>query len=211
MNALTRRETAIVSAIAGTTRDIVEARLDLGGYPILLADTAGLREVEAAGDPIEAEGVRRALARAEQADLKLVVFDIRRGLDDAASRLGDRDAIVVANKADLVPSGAAMEPSDGTLVVSAATGVGIDALRARLLQEAEQRMAPTAAPAITRARHRVALRDCVDHLARAEIAVAPELAAEDIRLAARALGRITGRIDVEDLLDVIFRDFCIGK
>jgi tRNA modification GTPase len=210
MNALTRRETAIVSSIAGTTRDIVEARLDLGGYPILLADTAGLREVDAAvgGDPVEREGVRRALARAEHADLRLLVFDTRTGPDAAVAGLVGPDAVLVANKADLAPSPTA--PA-GALIVSAVTGQGLDALRARLLAEAEARMDAGDAPAITRARHRAALRDCVACLERAAAASAPELVAEDVRLAARSLGRITGRVEVEDLLELIFREFCIGK
>ncbi len=208
INALTRRETAIVSAIAGTTRDIVEARLDLGGYPILLADTAGLREVIADGDPIEREGVRRALARAEQADLRLLVFAAGEGIDSAIAGLGGPNAILVANKADLAPD--APLP-DGALSVSATAGVGLDALRQRLCAEAEARMSAEGSPAITRARHRSALTECVADLARADTAPTAELRAEDVRLAARALGRITGRVGVEDLLDVIFHEFCIGK
>lgn len=208
MNALTRRETAIVSSIAGTTRDIVEARLDLGGYPILLADTAGLREVDAtAGDPIEREGIRRALARAENADLRLLVFDARMGLDPATAQLAGPNAVLVANKIDL---GAARVIA-GAVPLSASRGDGVDKLRNRIVAEAEQRMAVGPAPAITRARHRSALQASVAALDRALYVAAPELRAEDVRLAARALGRITGRVDVEDLLDVIFKEFCIGK
>ncbi len=106
LNALTRRETAIVSSIAGTTRDIVEARIDLGGFPIILADTAGLRAIDlaAGGDPVEIEGVRRARARAEQADIKLLVFDARGAPDAETLRLADGDALLVANKLDLAPA-----------------------------------------------------------------------------------------------------------
>lgn len=211
LNALTRRETAIVSAIAGTTRDVVEARLDLGGYPILLADTAGLREV-GSGDVVEAEGIRRALARAEQADLKLVLFDARIGLDPVAERLATGDAILIANKCDLLTPSQAERLPEPCLRISAAGGQGLDAVRSRLLAEAEARMGSGGdTPPITRTRHRAALAECVVHLEQAELQSAPELAAEDLRLAARALGRITGRVDVEDLLDVIFREFCIGK
>ncbi len=209
MNALTRRETAIVSSIAGTTRDIVEARLDLGGYPILLADTAGLREVAEAGDPIEREGVRRALARAEQADLRLLVFVAGTAPDPATAALTGPDSILIASKSDLL--GAGRRGESGALLVSATTGEGLDVLRARLLSEAETRMDAGDAPAITRARHRSALLECVASLERAKTASSPELVAEDVRLAARALGRITGRVEVDDLLDVIFREFCIGK
>ncbi len=208
LNALTRRETAIVSSIAGTTRDIVEARLDLGGYPILLADTAGLREVAEGGDPIEREGVRRALARAEQADLKLLVFEAGRAPDPATAAMTGPDSILIANKADLL---AAPTAPAGAMLVSATTGQGLDALRARMLAEAETRLEAGGSPAITRARHRSALLECVASLERAEGAGSPELVAEDVRLAARALGRITGRVEVDDLLDVIFREFCIGK
>jgi len=209
MNALTRRETAIVSSIAGTTRDIVEARLDLGGYPILLADTAGLREVVEAGDPIEREGVRRALARAEQADLRLLVFVAGTAPDPATAALIGPDSVLIANKADLLGGGRVAR--DDAILVSAATGEGLDGLLARLLAEAEARMGAGGAPAITRARHRSGLMECVAALDRAETAPSPELVAEDVRLAARALGRITGRVDVDDLLDIIFLEFCIGK
>ncbi len=208
LNALTRRETAIVSSVAGTTRDIVEARLDLGGYPILLADTAGLRDVAVGGDPIEREGVRRALARAEQADLRLLVFPIGAAPDATVAGMVGPDAILVASKADLAPH--APLPN-GAVGVSAITGFGLASLRQRLYAEAEARMNAEGSPAITRARHRSALTECVAALARAGAAPTAELRAEDVRLAARALGRITGRVGVEDLLDVIFREFCIGK
>jgi len=210
MNALTRRETAIVSSIAGTTRDIVEARMDLGGYPILLADTAGLREVAGDSDPIEREGIRRALARAENADLRILVFVAGCAPDLAIAELAGADSVLVGNKADLLAAAVISEPSSA-LLVSARTGQGLDALRARLLTEAEARMGTGDTPAITRARHRSALNECVASLARAEKAQLADLVAEDVRLAVRALGRITGRVEVDDLLDVIFREFCIGK
>ena len=210
MNKLTRRETAIVSSIAGTTRDIVEARIDLGGYPVLLADTAGLREVAGESDPIEREGIRRALERAENADLRILVFVAGCALDSAIAELAGADSILVANKADLLATAMISEPSKA-LLVSATTGQGLDALRARLLAEAEARMGAGDTPAITRARHRSALNECVASLERAEKAPSAELVAEDVRLAVRALGRITGRVEVDDLLDVIFREFCIGK
>ncbi len=213
MNALARRDVAITAASAGTTRDIIEVALDLGGYPVLLADTAGLRE---AGDEIEAEGVRRARARAEAADLRLVVVDASRQ-EEAASLAGliDDAAILVANKIDL-------EPADGgrwadglgagpALRLSVRTGEGMGGLLMRLEDEVARRFAPGAAPLITRARHRQALEECVAALDRFARAALAELAAEDLRAATRALGRITGRVDVEDMLDIIFREFCIGK
>lgn len=207
MNAIARRDVAIVSNQAGTTRDVIEVQLDLGGYPVLLADTAGLRE---AADQVESEGIRRAMDRAGKADLKLLVFDGVSDPDAATLALADGDALLVMNKAD---QPGARPPLSGTPVlrVSARTGDGIPTLLAALQAEVAKRYAPSGAPALTRARHRSALEDCLSHLQRALQAPLPELAAEDVRLAARSLGRITGRVDVEELLDVIFRDFCIGK
>jgi tRNA modification GTPase len=201
-----------VAASAGTTRDVIEVRLDLGGYPVVLADTAGLRE---AADDVEAEGVRRALARAEAADLRLIVLDGATWpiVDRSAGRLIDSKTIVVLNKVDLLGDGAVPSELDGhpVALLSCRTGAGLDALLARLAAEAENRMAVQAEPALSQARHRRALEEAHAALARAECAAATELTAEDLRLAARALGRITGRVDVEDVLDLVFRSFCIGK
>jgi tRNA modification GTPase len=155
--------------------------------------------------------VRRALRRAEQADLRLLVFDARTAPDPAVAGLAGPDAVLVANKADLASALELAAIAPDNVVVSAATGLGLDVLRARILAEAEKRMDTSAAPAVTRARHRSALLECIGSIDRALDASAPELVAEDARLAARALGRITGRVEVDDLLDVIFREFCIGK
>ncbi|MBV8131350.1 MAG: tRNA uridine-5-carboxymethylaminomethyl(34) synthesis GTPase MnmE [Alphaproteobacteria bacterium] len=206
LNRIARREAAITSPIAGTTRDVVEVAIDLEGYPVILADTAGLRESE---DVVEREGLRRALKRAEEAELRLFVFDARcpdqaRG---AAAWPGP-DTILVANKIDLAP--APRDLSNSTLPVSALTGEGIDALLSALGQRVAESYR-IEAPVLTRARHRQALEEATLSLRRALGAALPELRAEDLRLALRGLGRITGAVDVEDLLDVIFRDFCIGK
>lgn len=212
LNALARREAAIVSSIAGTTRDVIEVHLDLGGYPVVLADTAGLRE---SGDAIESEGVRRALARAEQADVKLIVFDgaVWPVADSAAMDLIDDDTLIVVNKSDQIKNRWFVVQGVGEpLFISAQTGEGLPELLTQLTQEIERRFGASAgAPSLTRARHREALEECRDHLARSLQAKESELRAEDIRLALRALGRITGHVGVEDLLDIIFRDFCIGK
>ena len=215
LNALARREAAIVSEIPGTTRDVIEVHLDLGGYPVVLADTAGLRE---SADVIENEGVRRALKRAEAADLKLVVLDATaKAVPMETEALIDANAVVVANKIDAgsIPSGWAIN-GRAVLPVSVRSKAGMNALLDELEKEVVARIGLSGSASLTRARHREALTDCVAALDRfvggnARNNTAPELAAEDVRLAARALGRITGRIDVEDLLDVIFRDFCIGK
>ncbi len=211
LNALARREAAIVSARAGTTRDVIEVHLDLGGYPVVLADTAGLRE--AAADEVEEEGIRRALDRAARADVKVAVFDATAipAFDPATVALLDKDTVVVLNKTDVVEAGVPMVGDWEAVAVSARTGAGLPELERRLTAFTADRLAGSGAPALTRARHRSALEECRDALRRALTAPLPELMAEDVRLASRALGRITGRVDVEDLLDVIFRDFCVGK
>lgn len=204
LNRLAQRDVAIVSETAGTTRDVIEVHLELAGLPVILADTAGLRE---AGDAVEQEGVRRALARAETADLKVLVGDATNAAASAAfAGLADERAIVVSNKIDLMP-----EAAVAGLPISAKTGQGMEALLGRLRAEATERLATAEAPALTRARHRQAVEACTAALARAEQAEDVVLLAEDMRLAARCLGRITGRVDVEDILDVVFSEFCIGK
>ncbi|WP_019645116.1 tRNA uridine-5-carboxymethylaminomethyl(34) synthesis GTPase MnmE [Novispirillum itersonii] len=211
VNALARREAAIVSAAAGTTRDVIEVHLDLGGYPVILADTAGLRE---AAEEVEAEGIRRALQRAENADLRLAVFDagLAPGWDQTTLALIDDRTEVILNKTETTSL-----PEDLRIAgrrphrISAAGGQGMAGLLAALTDRVRSLLETQGAPALTRQRHRVALEECVESLQRSLTAPDLELMAEDLRLAARALGRITGRVEVDDLLDVIFRDFCIGK
>jgi tRNA modification GTPase len=207
LNRIAHRDVAITSPVPGTTRDVIEVAIDLAGYPVVLADTAGLRD---SADAIEQEGKRRAMQRAEQAEIRLFVFDTAHPADAAGSSpWPGADTILVANKVDLVSL-----PDPGfppaALPVSALTGEGID----RLLTVLGERVAQTyriEAPVLTRARHRQALEEAAASLRRSFSAPLPELRAEDLRLALRSLGRITGAVDVEDLLDVIFRDFCIGK
>jgi tRNA modification GTPase len=201
VNALAQRDVAIVSDIPGTTRDVIEVRLDLGGYPVILADTAGLRE---SADAIEREGVRRARARAESADLRLLVLDGAQA-GEMPSRSADVD-LVVWNKADIAPRRIA-----SGLWVSAKTGEGLPELILLLSDRAANRLSPGEAPVLTRARHRHALEEAAQSLRAALEIMEPELAAEQLRLALRAIGRLTGRVDLDELLDVIFRDFCIGK
>ncbi len=247
VNALAQRDVAIVSDLAGTTRDVIEVHLDLGGYPVIVADTAGLRPeqlgVRAGHEAIEDEGIRRARERARTADLKVLVYDagLLPARDEATRALEDDASIVVYNKADLnAPAlsssgltGGSMDQSQhrmdppvkpeddetdgddkadkGGIVVSARTGDGMKTLTDRLVKKIAALMGGRGAAAPTRARHRLALEEAAESLGRALDAPLPELMAEDVRLALRALGRITGRVDVEDLLDMIFRDFCIGK
>jgi tRNA modification GTPase len=210
LNVLARREAAIVSERAGTTRDVVEVHLDLGGFPVVLADTAGLRE---AADEIESEGIRRALDRAANADLKLAVFDATAlpELDAQTLVVVDDQTLVILNKVDRASELVHEIGGKPAMLVSARTGEGLPELLRSLTSAVQTRFEAPGVPALTRARHRGALEECAVSLHRAMSADLPELAAEDVRLASRALGRITGRVDVEDLLDVIFRDFCIGK
>lgn len=217
-NALVGRDAAIVTPQAGTTRDIIEATLDLGGYRALLADTAGVRVT---GDLIEAEGVRRARAWADRAAVRLWLVDGSAG--DGAWTEASRDVrpgdILVLTKADR-PAGA-----DRAAAEAWAAGNGLEVLSlsmldpaaaatvlARLTQRAAEQLAGSDFPAVTRERHRIRLAEAETALRRA-LAALPEaeLAAEDLRLAARALARVSGRVDAEDILDVVFRSFCIGK
>lgn len=198
VNALAEREVAIVAASPGTTRDALETRVVLGGVPVTLIDTAGIRETD---DPVEAEGVRRARARARAADLVIAVTECGSTPPDAPP-----GALLVQNKLDL---GRCRAPA--ALGVSALSGAGLSALRARLARAAQRLTASAGPPPLTRARHRAALRAASTHLAAARVAALPELAAEELRLALVAIGRITGEVGVEDLLDTIFSRFCIGK
>lgn len=211
LNALAGRDAAIVTDIPGTTRDIVEVPMDIAGYRAVLADTAGIRSSE---DRIEAEGVRRALAWAEAADLRIWVIDGSASSGDwrQAMELTKPTDIPVLSKADL-PFGEDGEAARGALEVSIATGEGLASLRQVIEGKIVAALSGAEFPAVTRARHARQLHDALAHLARALVSLrtAPELAAEDVRLAARALGRVTGRIDPEDVLEQVFAKFCIGK
>lgn len=211
LNALAKRDVAIVSDIAGTTRDVIEVPLDLGGYATVLIDTAGIRD---STDQIEQEGVRRARAQAAMADLRIHLMDAS---DDTAGLAIDPDALLVLNKADLLGDTNAVSLPVNGMLISVATGAGLSDLVVEMTKRIAGKASAhlSASAPLTRARHRHALEDCRAALERAlegaGSGVDEEMMAEDIRLAAHALGRITGRVDVEELLDRIFRDFCIGK
>lgn len=205
LNRLAGREAAIVSTEAGTTRDVVEVGLEVAGFAVVLADTAGLRR---APRGVEREGVARARHRAGEADLRLLLADASRWRETwppIAPLAGER-ALVVANKADLAP------PPRGAaaLAISCASGAGLDALLAAMGQRFTA-LWRGAAPSPTRARHRACLQQAAAALDEARSAGEDALAAEALRQAAAALGRLTGRVDVEDVLDVVFAEFCIGK
>jgi tRNA modification GTPase len=221
LNRLARREAAIVSPYAGTTRDVIEVHLDLDGYPVTLLDTAGIRD---SAEPVEQEGVRRARERAAAADLVLWVIDPSAGglaANGCPEKLANAEIWLVRNKIDLAGGRSCANATDldnseckFTLSISALTGVGMDALTAALSGYAKAYFATTESAVITRARHRRALEETVAALDRALVrdhSTDEELIAEELRSAATTLGRLTGRVDVEDILDVIFREFCIGK
>ncbi|NXS94110.1 GTPB3 GTPase, partial [Jacana jacana] len=231
LNLLCQRPAAIVSPVAGTTRDVVEVALNVGGYPLVLSDTAGLRD---ATDPIEQEGVSRARDRLQQADLVLAVLDATTvatepvGLGAALGSLLPPPAtttpcILVLNKADLLQGGWGAlpdactrgNPLPPTTLLSCKTGQGLDHLLELLGQQLAQLCGDPLAgsPSLTQSRHSLHLGDCVVALARygRERQQDLGLAAEGLRLARRHLGLITGQVGAEDILDIIFRDFCVGK
>jgi tRNA modification GTPase len=207
LNALARRDVAIVSEEAGTTRDAIEVHLDLGGLPVIVTDTAGIREAQGG---VEEEGIKRALAQIEAADLVLWLVDASvPGVARESPQLSGKSAqIRVFNKVDLVQSLANPEG----VAVSAKTGQGVAELVELLSAHAGEGLAQGEPAVITRARHRAELEAAVEALEhyRGERG-GPELKAEELRIAARHLGRLTGRIDVEEVLGAIFSEFCIGK
>ena len=226
LNALARRDAAIVSEEAGTTRDVIEVKLDLDGLAVIVSDTAGLRAAEG---HVEQEGIRRSLANAREADLVLWMHapDVD-WMAPADMGIEARFILHVFNKADLKDGTAGMKIAGGLereaeencggvlrhVEISAAGGQGLTDLTAKIVTIARERLGKGEGPAITRVRHRVLLGECVGHLESFGSCKATrdvELRAEDLRRAAVSLGRITGRVDVEDVLDQVFGRFCIGK
>jgi tRNA modification GTPase len=206
MNQLARREVAIVSPHAGTTRDIIEVQLDLDGYPVTVIDTAGIRETD---DPVEQEGVRRARARAAEADLVLWMVDAQH---DESPQEGAAPVWTVRNKIDL-DAGLAGQQSGADFAISASRGDGMQELMAALVTFAQDYFGSSEAGLISRTRQRGLLQETAESLRRSieVIGKGEELAAEELRTAVHSLGKLLGRVDVEDILDAIFREFCIGK
>ena len=206
LNRISKRDAAIVTDIPGTTRDVVEVRLSLGGYLVWLSDTAGLRETS---DIVEAEGVRRAMKAAREADLRIWVYDAREDFESADVQPGD---LVVANKSDLVsPKNVSRE----TLSLAAKTGEGVSELEAEIVQRISMLTQNVGAPMITRARHRQGIERALQHVetARSHLKsqIGSEFVAEDVRQASRELGMLTGHIDPDTVLGAVFSSFCIGK
>lgn len=232
LNALARRDAAIVSEEAGTTRDVIEVRLDLDGYPVIVSDTAGIRDTEGR---IEQEGIRRSLMAARAANLALWLTET--GLDSPPNEISRETLFAIRTKSDLalpvegesaatasrgepaastlaLPALATLTRATSTLAISTQTGAGMDELIRLIAARARDAMAVDAdTPAVARARHRTQLQQAAASLATFIEGPADhlELRAEDVRQAAHALGRITGRVDVEDVLGKIFSSFCIGK
>ena len=208
LNALAKRDAAIVSPEAGTTRDLIEIQMEIAGYAVTLVDTAGLREAE---NRIEAEGIRRTRQRALQSDINIYVSDIAKIMHLPKDVTENRTVptLFVASKSDTTPL-----PADlpfPVLPLSVHTGAGMDAFLAALTATIAARMDSHTPPLITRARHREALSDALASLRRFDASTPLELLCEELRLAARAIGKMTGKIAVDDVLDLVFSRFCIGK
>jgi len=213
INHLSNRDVAIVSEIAGTTRDVIETHLNIDGYPVIISDTAGIRESK---DEIEKKGIKLSLNRAEEADLKLVVVDAK-SLDftDVLKSLLDENAILVINKSDLLEKEIDSEIKNiNHVLISIKENKNIDELISKIKNNLKNKFITSDDILITRERHRQHLEQCLDHLnnfnQKKEIEDFDK-AAEDLRLATRHLGMIVGKVDVEEILGSIFNDFCIGK
>ena len=210
VNWLSKRPVSIISEQPGTTRDVLEASLDLGGYPVIIADTAGLR---ASTDPIENEGIKRAQEWAKTANSRLILLEpsTEAGFLERLKPNPECD-LVVLNKIDLLPRDFKKEE---TLAISLKDEIGLDKLLNGLKKIVSKSMVGQEPPVITRTRHREALQICLNSIKSAKTALLsdeePEIVAEELRVATKSLGRVVGAVDVEDLLDVVFGDFCIGK
>ena len=213
MNHLSNRDVAIVSEIAGTTRDVIETHLNIDGYPVVISDTAGIRDSK---DEIEEKGIKLSLKRAEEADLKLVVIDAKKlDFTDILKGLIDENAILVINKSDLLEKDIDSEiKKTNHVLISIKENENIDELILKIKNNLKNKFITSDDILITRERHRQHLQQCLDHLnnfnQKKEIEDFDK-AAEDLRLAARHLGMIVGKVDVEEILGSIFNDFCIGK
>ena len=203
INFLAQSEVAIVSEIAGTTRDVVEAHLSIAGVPVKISDTAGLRETS---DEVEKEGIRRALNKAASADIKIFLLDATNPI--LRENLIDQNTILVANKIDLKTIPDYKFP---VTKISLTKKIGLDLLIKNLEEKILEIVPNHAAPVITQERYRVALKNSVEHLKNFSMQKNIELSSEDLRMTAREIGKITGKVGVENILDVIFSRFCIGK
>ena len=211
INALVKRNVAIVSDIAGTTRDVIDAYVDINGFPVIFSDTAGLRE---SSDIVEQLGVKLAQEKVAAADYNIFLFDAENTSPDIFAQYCKQNShyLLVANKADKISNFRKNElEAQGCIVISAKNNENISAISNRLSQYFDSIYQQSSASLITRHRYKESLKECLDNLQRFNLQKNIELAAEDIRLACRAIGKITGRVEVNEILDKIFSSFCIGK
>ena len=213
LNHLSNRDVAIVSEVAGTTRDVIETHLSIDGYPVIISDTAGIRDSK---DEIEKKGIKLSLNRADEADLKLVVVDAKKvDFTDVLKSLLDENAILVINKSDLLEADINPEIKKlNYVLISIKENLNIDELISKIKNNLKNKFITTDDILITRERHRQHLEQCLEHLNNFNKKNEVEdfdKAAEDLRLATRHLGMIVGKVDVEEILGSIFNDFCIGK
>jgi tRNA modification GTPase len=204
LNFLAQSDVAIVSEIAGTTRDIIETHLDIAGVAVKISDTAGIRETQ---DKIEAEGIRRALKKAAEADIKILMIDATKPLIN--HDLLDENTLILANKIDL--SEFNVIPENEALKISLTQNINLEIFLKKLEEMVLKIVPQLGNPTITQERYRVSLKNSLEFLENFSLKKNIELAAEDLRMAAREIGKITGKVDIENILDVIFSRFCIGK
>ena len=206
INTLTKRNAVIVSDIAGTTRDAIDINLDIKGYPIVITDTAGIRETN---NPIERQGIEIAKEKIETADIVINLYDATNSKED--SSLDTSKTIYVANKIDKLSDVELQNIPSNHIKISAKQNIGIDELVENILNIIKDNFANSSNHLITRERYRLALEDCLIYLNDFSLDKEIELSAEDIRLACRSIGKITGQVEVDEILDNIFGSFCIGK
>ena len=211
LNLLSKREVAIVSEEEGTTRDVIETFLNIDGYPVILADTAGIREAK---NEVEKKGISLALGKSKEADLNIIVIDnSSKTINNEIKDLINKDSIVLLNKSDIKENQNHKFDAD-TILVSVKNNKNIDILIKKIKEKLGEKFTSNNSALITRERHRVKLNDClkeIDNFLKKDQNKDIELAAEDLRMATRHLGSIVGKVDVEEILGSIFKDFCIGK
>ena len=211
LNLLSKREVAIVSQEEGTTRDVIETFLNIGGYPVILADTAGIREAK---NEVEKKGISLALGKSKEADLNIIVIDnSSKVINTKIKNLINKDSIVLLNKSDIKDNVIHKFDVD-TILVSVKKNKNIDILIKKLKEKLSNKFIANNSILITRERHRIKLNEClkeIDNFMKKDQNKDIELAAEDLRIATRHLGSIVGKVDVEEILGSIFKDFCIGK
>jgi tRNA modification GTPase len=209
LNAIAKRDAVIVSDIAGTTRDAIDIHMDINGYPVIFTDTAGLRQT---AEAVEKQGIERAYTKAQDADIVICLFDCLRNIPQEFENIDKNKIIYVANKIDKADDNHKKTlQNKGCLTISAKYAQGVEVLLNEIGQKIKDKFTANSSEIITRQRYREALKNAVSNLKNFNFDKEIELSAEDIRLAAREIGKITGRIEMDEVLDKIFSSFCIGK